>query len=401
MSVRTWRVVISAAIVFVCALTAEGRFQVNQYDRHEQTSPAVATTPSGDFVVVWRSHVSDGRGGGVYARRYFANGAAATDEFKVNVTDVDLDTWTPAVAMNPSGGFVIAWTAARAGDSDVVARMYDSAGKALTGELPVSQAPDAAQSSPAISMNAAGSFVVVWSALYGDTVHGRSYVCGRVFNSDGTPKTEEFRVNGLAQEDWPAVAMDGQGQFIVSWIRMGDTYNRPFGEYIMYRQFFGDGSPAGGAIALTGDLNSRWYGPAVAAGAQGDFVVTWAVGPFPYDIFAQGFSSGGLPTTLPYKVNTSTAGNQGHPTIAADGTGRFLIAWDSQSLDGTCCGVSAQPCTCSGQLQGAEVEICCPQAQRQWYPRVALADGGKYVMVWTGQTADGTYDIFGEIDSAK
>ena len=45
-----------------------GRVSVNNAPRTCQTHPAVAINEAGDFVVAWRSHPSDGRGGGVYAR---------------------------------------------------------------------------------------------------------------------------------------------------------------------------------------------------------------------------------------------------------------------------------------------------------------------------------------------
>jgi hypothetical protein len=66
--------------------------------------------------------------------------------------------------------------------------------------------------------------------------------------------------------------MDEAGRFVVAWVRMGDTYNRPYGEYVMLRQFDADGMPLGPEMLLTGDLNSRWYGPAVATGGDGGFV---------------------------------------------------------------------------------------------------------------------------------
>jgi hypothetical protein len=399
MSIYRSQAFIVVVLTSILCVSAEARFQVNQYTRHEQTWPAVAMNARGDFVVVWRSHVDDGRGGGVFARRYLADGSPASDEFKVNVTDVNLDSWTPAVAMNSSGGFIVVWPADRDGDSDIVARMFDSQGIATTEELPISSAPDAAQSSPAISMNSSGSFVVVWAGLYGDAVHGRSYVSGRVFSANGNPKTDEFRVNGLAQECWPDVAMDDSGRFVVSWIRMGDTYNRPYGEYMMCRRFDANARPVDEAVFLTGDLNSRWYGPGVAADRQGGFVVTWAVGPFPYDVVAQGFDSNDAPTTQPHKVNTSVEGNQGHPAIAGNRAGDFLIVWDNQGADGICSGVSARLCTLAGQFKCQEIVLCSPEPQRQWYPKVAMADDGGYVVVWIGQASDGTYDVFAQIGS--
>lgn len=397
-TVKSQALVVAILMLSFC-LGAEGRFQVNQYSQHEQTLPAVAMNAGGEFVVAWRSHINDGRGGGVYARRYAANGQPAGDELKVNVTDVDLDDWTPAVAMNASGGFVVAWVAAREGDSDIMARMFDSQGSALTGELPVSLSPGSAQSSPAISMNSSGSFVVVWSGWYGDAVKGMSYVFARVFNPDGSPAMDEFRVNGHTQEIWPDVAMDDSGRFVVTWIRMGDTFNRPYGEVIEYRRFEADGTAISGVVDVTGDLNSRWYGPAVAADRTGGFVITWAVGPFPYDIVAQGFDAGGTAATQPHRINTTLQGNQGHPAIATNGEGNFLIAWDNQCTDGKRCGVSARQCTSSGEPAGQEVVLSDLQEQRQWYARVAMAGDGRYVIVWNGQADNGSYDIYGQTGS--
>jgi hypothetical protein len=250
-------------------------------------------------------------------------------------------------------------------------------------------------------MNDSGSFVLVWTGRFGDAVRGRTYISGRIFDPNGSPRTDEFRVNGDAQEDWPDVAMDDNGRFVVSWIRMGDTYNRPYGEYVMYRRFDAAGRPVGAAISLTGDLNSRWYGPAVAAGRDGGFMIAWAVGPFPYDIVAQGFDANGVATAQPFTVNTCVEGNQGRPAIAGDGQGDFLIAWDNQCPDGVRCGVSARLCTCGGPFQGQELVLCEPQSWRQWYPKVAMAGGGQYVIVWTGQTSDSSYDIYAQIGSAQ
>ncbi len=387
-----------AAFVSALVVSAKGGFLVNQYAQHEQTAPAVAMNANGKFVVIWRSHASDGRSGGVYARRYDAGGVPVSDEFKINTTDVDADSWTPAVAMDASGGFVVAWVAARGGgiDTDIVARRFNDQGTPVTEEFAVSVSPDAAQSLPALSMNASGAFVVVWAAWYGNEIHGRSYATGRVFDANGTPKTDEFRVNGEAQEDWPDVAMDDSGRFVVSWVRIGDTYNRPYGDDVMCRRFDADGKPIGGAITLAADVESQWYGSAVAADRMGGFVVTWARGPFPYDIMTQAFDPNGVAVTKPCLVNGQQAGDQGRPAIAGDGGGNFLIAWDNHSVDGFCCGVSGRPYTSCGQLPGQEVVFCAPQALRQWYPRVALASGGRYVVVWIGQASDGMYDVYAQ-----
>jgi len=276
--------------------------------------------------------------------------------------------------------------------------MYDGQGKAVTDELAVSTLPDMVQTSPAISMNSSGSFVVVWSGWSGDEVMGLNYVYARVFNAGGSPASSEFRVNGLTQENWPDVALDDNGRFVVAWIRMGDTHNRPYGEEIMYRQFEGSGRAVGSATVVTDDMNCRWYGPAVAVDRTGNFVITWAAGPYPYDILAQGFSSTGAAKTPPYQVS-SVAGNRGHPAVSSDGKGTFLVAWDNQCSKGQKCGVSVRPCTFDGGPTGKEVVVCDLQAERQWYGKPAMVGDGRYVIVWIGQASDGCYDVYAQTGS--
>jgi hypothetical protein len=386
-------------LMAVAAATRGAEFQVNSYTEHDQTHPAVAIGRTGDFVVAWRSHPADGRGGGVYARCYHEDGTPVGLEFKVNESRVDLDSWRPAVAIAPSGAFVIAWVASRDNDCDIAARMFDSQGQALTEEFQVNDAePRAAQSMPSIAMDPWGNFVIVWTNWTGAYYSGSSQVVGRMYYSDGTPCGEQFMIGKASNADLPEVAMDDAGRFVVAWIRMGDTYNRPYGEYIMFRQFEADGTPAGDAVQVTGDLNSRWYGPSVARIGSGAFVIAWAIGPFPYDIVAQDFDSDGQKTTEPYLVNTCLEGNQGHPRVAASDGGDYLFVWDSESQDGDYTGVFGQCCTRAGGFDGPE---CCMNAcvqGRQWYPDVAVGPAGKYVVVWISEGQDGSgYGIFAKL----
>lgn len=390
-----------ALLAVVVTLTGRARaeFQVNHYAEHHQTHAAVAMNEMGDFVVVWRSRPTDGRGGGVFGCCYRADGTPVGDEQKLNVSVADVDNWTPAVAINSSGEFVVAWVAARDGDCDIVARMFDPQGLALSDEFEVNApSPDLAESMPCIGMNSGGNFVVAWTQWSGACSTGRSHVVGRLYGPDALPVGEEFVINKQPNGNWPDVGMDESGRFVVSWIRMGDTYNRPYGEYIMFRQFEADGTPAGDVVRITDDLNSRWYGPSVAVDRSGEFLITWAIGPFPYDIVAQHFDPNGAATTKPYVVNSCTQGNQGHPEVATNGDGEYVIVWDSQNQDGSCYGVFAQRCARGGARVGPECSLNTFVAGRQWYPDVAMAADGVYVVAWISEDQDGSgYGVFADI----
>lgn len=385
-------------IILALAAGCWAEFQVNSYTQHNQTHPSVAMNDAGNFVVAWRSHVADGRGGGVYARCFRATGLPIGGEFKVNQVQIDVDNWAPAVAMTTSGNVIVAWVVSQDGNCDLVARIFNAEGQPLTEEFVVGLSSSAAaQSMPSISMDSGGTFVIVWTNWTGGSYVGKGHVAGRVFNLDGSAASDEFVVSDKAQACWPDVAMDDSGKFVVAWIRMGDTYNRPYGDYIMFRQFDVDGTPAGDAVRITDDLNSRWYGPSIAVDKAGQFAVAWAIGPFPYDICTQTFDAAGSPTAEPYIINTHLAGNQGHPCIATNGQGEYLVVWDSQEQDGDCYGIFAQRCLSDGVLKGPELALNTFTSGRQWYPEVAMAPDGRYAVVWISEGQDGSgYGIFAE-----
>ncbi len=375
-------------------------FQVNNHTPQCQTHPTVAINEDGDFVVVWRSHPGDGRGGGVYARCFDADGTPMSEEFAVNVSQVDVDNWTPAVAISPGGDFVVVWAAVGSGNCDLLGRVFDLDGRAITDEFRINESTTrAGQSMPCIAMDPTGRFAVAWTDWSGGCYTGKSHVMGRVFEADGTPASGDLLISDNTNADWPDIDMDEDGRFVVAWIRMGDTYNRPYGEYIMFRRYEANGTPAGKAVQVTGDLNSRWYGPSVAVDDSGEFAVTWAMGPFPHDIVAQHFDAQGVAVTEPYMVNTRRDCNQGHPRIAGDGRGEYLVTWDSLNQDGSCSGVYGQRCNKNGELIGDEFQINTFVQNRQWYADVASA-GDKYVVAWTSEDQDGSgYGIFGELVS--
>jgi hypothetical protein len=84
-----------------------GAFQVNTYTTNGQQSPAVATDASGAFLIAWVS-VRDGSQYGVFGQHYDSAGVAQGGEFQVNTYTTNLQT-SPAVAGSGSGAFVVVW----------------------------------------------------------------------------------------------------------------------------------------------------------------------------------------------------------------------------------------------------------------------------------------------------
>jgi hypothetical protein len=118
---------------------------------------------AGNFVVVWESNLQDGSGTGVYAQRYDSAGNALGGEFLINETTSGNQRQSN-VAMTATGEFVVTWASASQDGSDyaVIARRFDSAGNAVSGEVLVNTTTSGGQSNPAIDVLDSGDFVVAW-----------------------------------------------------------------------------------------------------------------------------------------------------------------------------------------------------------------------------------------------
>jgi hypothetical protein len=110
-------------------MPAGGEFRVNTYTTDRQSGPVVAMDSAGSFVVLWSSKTQDGSLFGVFGQRYDAMGVPRGDEFRVNTYTTNSQL-VPAVAVDGAGNFVVVWDSfAQDGSSyGVFGRRYDAAG---------------------------------------------------------------------------------------------------------------------------------------------------------------------------------------------------------------------------------------------------------------------------------
>ncbi|MFN9971939.1 MAG: hypothetical protein ACK58T_18820, partial [Phycisphaerae bacterium] len=123
----------------------------------------------GDFVVAWQSYGQDGSASGVYARRYNTAGIAQGPEFLVNTFTTDAQ-FSPSVAMDADGDFVVSWTSyAQDGDDDgVYAQRFSAAGIAQGTEFRVNTVTADIQENSTVAMDAHGNFVIAWDSVSQD-----------------------------------------------------------------------------------------------------------------------------------------------------------------------------------------------------------------------------------------
>ena len=321
-------------------------FQVNTYTTSYQTDSAVAADGSGRFVVVWESdgsHDTDDDSWSIQARRYAADGQPLGDEFQVNVYTTASQT-TPAVAATPSGEFVVVWDSYGSSGTDpsgysVQARRFDADGEPAGEEFQVNSYTTDLQLSPAVAIDATGRFVVAWAS--GNPADPDSWeIRARRFDADGQADGEEFEVSSHDPDQGefgPEVALDSTGSFVVAWTSRGSPGNDGDGLSVQARLFDGNGQPRGDQFQVNSYTTSYQALPSVDADGQGRFLVVWqSTGSFGDDtdaVSAQArqFGFEGGPGSPEFQVNSFTPGFQYFPVLAR-GSGATVAVWSTQIL---------------------------------------------------------------------
>jgi hypothetical protein len=278
---------------------------------------------------------------------------------------------------------------------------YSSAGLAQGSEFQINTYTTDDQEFPAIAADADGDFVVVWRSVNSsgaDQDGSSSGVFGQRYNSAGMAQGGEFQINTYTTLDQAnaAVAADADGDFVVVWQSRDQDghYDGIFGQ-----RYSSAGLAQGGEFQVNTYTTSSQRLPTVAADADGDFVVAWQS--FLQDgsdngVFAQRYSSAGAAIGGEFQVHANTTGTQGSPAIAADVDGDLVVVWQGSPDPGT--GVFGRRFTSAGTPLGGDfhVNAYTPHAQRN--PTVAAGADGDFVVVWESyyqEGVGGSYGVFG------
>jgi S-layer homology domain len=195
----------------------------------------------------------------------------------------------------------------------------------------------------------------------------------------------DFQVNSYTTgyQVAPQVASDAEGNFVIVWSGQGPGLA---GSGVWARRFDNAGTPLDPEFIVNGFTNA--FGTSVAANASGSFVVVWqsyqdgdASG-----VFARGFDSTGTPQTDVLAVNTYTTGSQHAGRVAMDDGGDFVVVWTNAApQDGSGYGVFGQRFDAAGNKLGSEFPVNTQTADQQWFQDVAMNSSGDFVVVWSSQ----------------
>jgi hypothetical protein len=115
------------------------------------------------------------------------------------------------------------------------------------------------------------------------------------------------------------------------------------------------------------------------------------------DVFGQRYASSGTPLGSEFQINTYTTGYQISPAVASDAAGNFVVAWQSRFQDGSAYGVFGQRYASSGAPLGPEFRVNTYTTLEQAHPSVAADASGNFVVAWESYQQDGSsWNVFGQ-----
>jgi hypothetical protein len=311
-------------------------FQVNTFTSGAQAFPQVAMDADGDFVVVWKS---DGQFppsiSSIIGRRFDNTGAPVGEEFLISD---ELNAFDPNVAMEADGDFLVAWNGAPVGGDffagNLYTRLYDSAGTPRTSSVPLVPLSPFAADTPGVTATPGGDWIVAWLAVAFD--FSRADTLAQRLDADGNRVGPEVVVqvppNNGGQDTCVAAGSD---RIVVSWQdNAGDGS-------VHARLFDGGFAPLSGDLLISTFTGVVTQEPDCAMDGDGNFVVSWTereeTNPSRdgsgATVMARAFDLDGNPVGAEIVVNTTAPGFQTDAHLAMSPDGRLAVAWRGPRSD--------------------------------------------------------------------
>lgn len=281
-----------------------------------------------------------------------------------------------------------------------------------------------AQQSAAVARSADGDYVVVWAGNGSQTDNvDAAGVFFQRYDASGEAQGVETRVNTTTAgtQASPAVAMDAAGNFVIAWSGNGAQADQVDADGIFVQRFDAAGVPQGSETRANTTTANVQDLPAVAADADGDFIVVWqSLGQdgSGQGVYGQRFDAAGAAQGAEFGVNDYTSGSQRDASVAMDQDGNFVVVWESNGADGDLNGVRAKRYAADGTELGdgeadgvadEEFGVNTTVAGTQDNPVVSRRPTGEFIVAWSGPDAAVGTDIFarrfdsagGPIDAAE
>lgn len=364
----------------------------------EQVQPKASIKTTGGYLI-WQDNITDGDGYGVSARKLDSSLSGSLSVFRVNQVGAN-DQERPAVTVLNDGGAAFVWQGGKQGYQHIYGRFLAPAGTWITtNDVAVSTATNVYQTEAALVTLTNGNVVAAWSSFNQAAAGSMRDVYFQILTPTGTKFGGETLVNSAISYNQRSVALAAlaDGRFVVTWVSEQERFENSVD--IKARLFSATGAAVGSEFLVNTGTNVC-SSPSVAASVDGGFLITWAEKDVPnqalsWDIKARAFNSvatGGVVRG----VNTYDYGDQYRPVVAAQNSD-FLVTWTSLGQDGSREGVYGQFLLGDASLSGAEFRVNTTTASQQIHPTVASDGVARFLTVWSSYVAgSGVFDLYAQ-----
>lgn len=192
------------------------------------------------------------------------------------------------------------------------------------------------------------------------------------------------------------VSLPGGG-FVVAWQSLGRDGS---GYGISGRIYDSQGSAEGDEFQINTRTEYNQSSPSITGLSGGGFVVTWhSAGQdgSGSGVYARQYDSEGEVLGDEFLVNTTVENNQSESSVFSLADGKYVVLWTSDSQDGSGKGVYGQMYAADGTVSGGELAVnTTTENDQKTGTGIGLADGG-FVTVWASDGHDGGGDgIYGQ-----
>ncbi|UCE05435.1 MAG: T9SS type A sorting domain-containing protein, partial [bacterium] len=355
---------------------------------------SIAMDKSGNFVIAWEDERNVNRD--IYFQRYESNGVKKGNNQRTNDAGSAAASNALVIAIDDDGNFVIAWQDERNVNSSVYYQRYDSSGDAQEKNQRANDVVVIAQQgSPAIAMNGSGNFVIGWpdnrNNLFSD-------VYFQYYNSSGIAQgnnqfAAQFYLFRFGRTI--SIAIDDLNNFLILW-SMAEFHGDGWGYTIEYQLYNSYGIPLGDEQIADYTYYGRSVGSSIAMNGCGNFVIVYTRND---NICFQQYNAFGVKQGNAQKVNDMATGEtQNAPAIAMNDNGNFVIAWEDRRHDNF--DIYFQRYNSMALAQGNNQRANDDAGSTDQYrPSIAMDGSGNFVIAWEDYRHDNSDVYFQRYDS--
>ena len=317
----------------------------------------------------------------------------AKEEFFGNSTTFG-DQYAPSVAVLPNGTRVVTWASYGQDGAGygVYARLFDSNGTPLSSEFLVNGTTNLNENTPTVSALGDGGFIIFWQAYQSTIGQNPTSIYGQRYDSMGQPIGMQLTPAYGGNVSAPRSAQLADGSVFAVW-QTGTSQ-------ITGARYDSNGLNIINTLSEVSTYkgNGQVCDPNVAGLSDGRYLVTYSAyvnqtgrG---WDVYGQLYSSNNAAIGSAFQINANggaTTFNEFQSAATGLADGGFAVVWTAQNgHDGSGNGIYMRQYNAAGQPLIAERRVNSVTAGDQHQARIVGLADGSYVVAWTSVGQDGS-----------